>query len=472
MTPQMPQPASKTKLDDTTLPKGKWWGRYVVDGNPPRRRFVLQWSRILGVVGALCVMAYLSLATALWGYYSMYRKIPGVQWIDIVVLPRFSHVEDAIADDYFSKAKDAWKAKDYLNGIFKARAAVQKSPSNLEARLFLAGCWSQVGRREEAMRTLSNGIKYSATDPKLQQQVIAVFMDSGRYKETLKLLHEDFPAHGVNLLDGKNPLYRLVEIRATLESGDPRLAASVAAGYPELSASPQAAPLLARIDAEQGRGDQALSRLIAARKKSPSDPTIMESYANIAKRFGKMTEARAAARTYLAAYPNRVAAQLCVIEMYGSRKGDDVKPWTGELMVFLSRHRKDADSMAQLASLSASQGWTDVSYLLYENSLAENLTGLPFAVFYAASLVKAGNVAAADEVWHQLAIKNGSQVAAASYVGAMIAKAAGREAEAEQIIQTLRRETANDAARRHGLQSVFKTFGFPKLATELAADGA
>ena len=109
---------------------------------------------------------------------------------------------------------------------------------------------------------------------------------------------------------------------------------------------------------------------------------------------------------------------------------------------------------------------------LYENSLQENLTGMPFAIYYAASLVKEGNVAAADSVWHQLALRNDAQLSSASYVEAMVAWGSGRESEAMQIIERLRSETSDDPSRRRSLESLFRTFGYPKIADALAANRA
>ena len=136
----------------------------------------------------------------------------------------------------------------------------------------------------------------------------------------------------------------------------------------------------------------------------------------------------------------------------------------------LHRHRTGRHGAHFLASLAAAHGWTDVAFLLYENSLQEKLTGLPFAIFYAASLVKAGDAAAADSVWRELALRNGPQIAAASYVEAMVAWGNGRESEAMQIVDHLRRETADDPSRRRTLESLFRTFGFPKIADRLAAN--
>jgi hypothetical protein len=54
----------------------------------------------------------------------------------------------------------------------------------------------------------------------------------------------------------------------------------------------------------------------------------------------------------------------------------------------------------------------------------------------------------------------------------MIDWGTGRESEANQIVQQLRRETADDPLRRRKIEGVFRSFGFPKVADQLAAGGS
>ena len=465
------QPQS-IKNEAPSLPPGKWWGGYVVDGDPLQRRLVFKWGRILGVVVSFLLVGYLGLSTALWGYYSLYRKIPGVNWIDVAVLPRFSRVQAAIGDYYYNEAKQFWEKQDYMRGIMTARAAVQKAPGNLEARLFLAGCWFQVSRFEEALRTLQGGIQYHAADPKLQKALMEVCLRSAHYDELLKLLREDLPRSGVRLLSGNNVSFQLAEVQAVLETAGPVEAETVASRYAGLAETPAAAPVLAKIDWELNRREAAFERLRVARISGASDlakPTIQDAYIDMALRLQKADEARAAAQQFINDSPNLVSAQLRFLETRGSRKGLDQSPWLRECMRFLVQYRQSPAALGQLASLAATQGWTDLAFLLYQNSLQENLTGFPFVVYYVGSLVRTGDFATAEKVWRELLVKNSAQLAAAPYLEAMVASGGGRESEALQVIERLRRETENNKSRRHGLEQIFRSFGFPKLADQLIA---
>jgi tetratricopeptide (TPR) repeat protein len=459
----------QVRVEAVSVPPAKWWGGYVVDGNQQERRLVVRWGRIFAVLISLGLTGYLALATALWGYYSLYRKIPGVSWIDVAVLPRFSRVQAAIGQNYYVEAKRLWEKQDYGQAIMTARAAVAKTPRNLEARLFLAQCWQQAVRSDEAIRILKEGLAYDAADLRLQKTLVDTCLYSGYFQDVLKLLREDFPARGVNLLDGKDRRYQLVEAQAVLEAIGPAEAEAIVARRAGLADEPSAAPLLAGIDWELNRKDAAFERLRVAREHTPSDTAVQEAFLDTALRLGKADEARLASEQFLRAFPNHASAQLKFLETHGSRKGTDERPWTIECMRFLVQYQHTPAALGQLASLAADQGWTDLAFLLYQNSLQENLNGFPFAVYYIGSLVKVGDFVGADAKWHELAIRNAPQLAAAPYLEAMVSWGSGHESEAMQIVARLRRETENNRSKRKSMERLFRTFGFAKIADDLVA---
>jgi tetratricopeptide (TPR) repeat protein len=433
---------------------------------------VFRWGSILGALGVLGLLFYFSAVTTLWGYYSYKRAIPDVHWFDIAVPTRFSHVQEAISRFYLSQAKEAWAKHDVVRAVVTARASLVKSPGNLEARLFLAECWREAGRYDESVQTLRQGIPYSAADPRLQNAVINLCLASSHYADLIAVLHTDFPAQGVHLLDGPNRAIQLADVRAILETSGAGEAAAAVASHPGLADQPEAAALMARIDSESGHPDRALELLRAAHLRAPRDVGLQAAFITTALDMGKADEARTASEQFIKDFPTLLTAQLAFLNAHGSRQGRDEKPWTEIMLLVLAENWHKPEALAELASVAASSGWTDVTLLLYENSLEENLTGFPFAIYYAASLVRAGDLTGADAVLRELSIRNGAQLSSAGYLTAMIDWGTGRESEALQVIQRLRRETADDLRRRRIMAGVFRTFGFPKVADQLEAKGS
>ena len=460
------------KAAGMTAAPAKWWGGYEMRGDPPRRRIVLRWRRLFGLGAVLALTCYLGLATALWGYYRIHREIPGVHWTDIAVPIRFPRVQAAIGAYYFTAADKLWKNGDFGRAIVTARAAVQKAPRNLEARLFLADCWRQALRVDEALATLRGGLATDAGDPRLQTALVETCVSAGRFGEVLQLLRRDLPARGVDLLNGPDLAYALVELRAVLATAGAAEAAKLASRSVALAAWPKAAPLLAEIDWELGRGPAAFARLTAARDQMPVEPAIQDAYVDFAQRLGRKDEARSAARRFLELFPGLVTARLRFIEAYGSRQGADQAPWLGECRRFLIQYRQTPAALLALSNLAAAQGWTDLTWVLYQNSLQENLTGFPFAFSYVGSLMKARDYVRAATVWHQLTIRNAAELAAAPKLAAMVAWGAGQPSEAAPIIERLRRETESDAPRRRELEKTFRRYGFPEMAEGLVRPAA
>jgi tetratricopeptide (TPR) repeat protein len=430
---------------------------------------VVEWRRILTALGSLGVLAYLASVTLLWGHYTVGRGIPGVRWMDIAVPGRFSRVETALASFHYSDARRLWGQREFGQAILSARTAVAEDPGDLEARLFLSDCWRRAGRFQEAVRVLREGIESNAADPRLQRAVVETCLDTGRYEDLLKALRQEFPGHGVRLLDGPDGVFQIAEARAALETSGAAAAESVLKRHPGLAGLAEAAPVLSQIDWELGRREIALDRLRRARERSPDDVDIQDAMIEMEFRMGRTAEARLDAREFLVAHPKLLAPQLRVLEAYGSRKGRDGDVWSTECIRFLEQHRGDPAALGQLGSLAASNGWTDLAFVLYQDSLQEDLTGFPFAVYFAGSLLKAGDMAGADEVWRDLANHNPVQLASAEYVAAMVAWGNGRRSDAEPIINQIRAQTAADLHRRRMIEDVFRSFGFAEMADRLAA---
>lgn len=462
-------PTAEKRSDVPAVPPAKWWGRYMLEGNPPRARFVVRWGRILTALSVFCVAGYLALMSALWGYFTFYKKIPDIAWIDVVVLPRYGRVQTAMGNYYFSEARKLWESRNYAQAVMTARAAVLKAPANLEARLFLADSWVLFRRKDEAIRVLKEGIRFHPSDKSLQKRLLETCQSAGKPLEVLKVLREDLPALGIHLLDGNDRSFQIAEVQAVLETAGALEAEALAARRNGFANDPVAAPMMARIEWELDRKQVAFEHLAAARDRAPDNPAIHEAYVESAIRVGKPDEARAAATRFLGTFPDLVAARLKFLEAYGSRKGGDERPWTAECMRFLTAYQRAPEALMQLGSLAASQGWSDVTYLLYQNSLEENLNGFPFAAYYVASLVKTGNYAAAEFAWRDLAVKNSAQLTVAPHLEALVMYGAGRESEAMQVVDRLRRETEGNGYRRKMLERIFKTFSFPKLAEQLVA---
>lgn len=434
---------------------------------PASPRLSLRWGRIARWLTAAALLAYLSGATALWAYYHFAREVPEARWIDIAVCTRFGRVQQAVGAQHLARARERWEAGDYAKGVFLGRAALAKRPTDPEARLFLANCWRQVGRLDLACRTLEDGLVHDGDTLPLGRALLSVYLQSARYRDVLTLLRQKLPALGRHPSSEDITSFQHAEVQAVFETEGAEPAATLAAGSEALSRLPAAAPLLARIDFARHQTDAALARLREALTREPGNPAIHDALVDLALQSGRAEEAREAAVRYVEAFPALPAAELRLLEVHAARVESDRTPWMLSCMRYLARFRQQPAALEQLAGLAARRGWSDLGFLLYENAVATGAPDRAFASLYIGSLLTARDYLRADTVWHDLTAQKSAPADSAPALAAMVASGAGREGEALEQIERLRRDTSNDSSRRNRLAQLFRSFGFAPLAERL-----
>ena len=429
----------------------------------PARR----WRRFAIAGIASLILLYLGAATALWAYYDLQRKVPGVHWIDIAVCTRFGRVQKAVGDHHLAEAKKLWQDGSYAKGLFLARAALSKSPHDTDARLFLAQCWEAVGRTEFAGRTLEEGLGDDSAELPLARALVTHYLVAGQYRELLALLRTKLPALGHQAVATDRVGFQQAEVQAVFETSGAEEADVLARQYPELGQLATAAPLLARIDFARGQPEAALKRLHEALDRTPSEPIIHDTLVDIAIKAGKTDEALKAAERFVESFPSLPEAELRLLEIHGSRTDADRGPWLQSCMRYLARFRQRPEALQQLADLAACRGWSDLAFLLYQNSVATGTKDRAFATYYIGSLLSHQDYERADAAWRDLTSQRSAQADSAPALAAMVAAGSGREGEALEHLERLRNDTASDTQRRGRLARLFRAFGFATLAEKL-----
>jgi hypothetical protein len=427
--------------------------------------------RVILALAVFSVLAYLLAATALWGYYRFQRHVSGVHWIDIAVCTRFARVQQAVGAQHLATAKALWQNGEYAKGLFLARAALGKTPRDPAARLFLADCWQQAGRPDFAGHTLEDGLPYDPAPQPLARALIAHYLGAGQYRELLVLLRTKLPALGRQPEAGELVYYQQAEVQAVFETEGAEAADALSGSYAELGRLPAAAPLLARIDLARHQPAAALARLRDALSREPGAPALHDALIDVALETGQTEEARAAAEHFVAAFPSLPTAELRLLEVHSSRTLADRGPWLQSCMRYLARFRQQPGALEQLAELAARRGWSDLAFLLYQNSVATGTRDRVFTAYYIGSLLTHRDFAHADTVWRDLTSQKSTPADSAPALAAMVASGVGREGEALEHLERLRRDTAGDIPRRDRLARLFRTFGFAPLAEKLLAPG-
>lgn len=429
----------------------------------------LRWRRIALWLAAAALLAYLFTASALWAYYKYSRNISEAQWIDIAICTRFGRVQQAVGAHHLALAREHWKNGEFAKGLFLARAATAKRPHDPEARLFLASCWREVGRADYAIRGLEDGLAHDTDALPLSRALIALYLQTGRHRDALTLIRVKLPALGRQPAADQQVFFQHAEVQCLFETEGAQPAAALAEHCEALGQLPAAAPLLARIALALHQPDAALSRLRDAVGREPTNPAIHDALVDLAMQTGRHEEARAAAERFVGAFPALPAAELRLLEIHGTRAQEARTPWLLSCMRYLARFRQQPAALEQLADLAARHGWSDLAFLLYQDAVATGGRDRAFASFYIGSLLASRDFPRADAVWRDLTAQKSAPADSAPALAAMVASGAGREGEALEQIERLRRSTSDDAGRRDRLARLFRGFGFAPLAERLLA---
>ena len=446
--------------------KNHWWGTVTFGGMPLRRTIRVRWRRLLWLAVGLGLALWLGGTTVLWHHFRKQRRVEGITWFDVAVLPvRYRHIQTAIGEHYLAEARSQLQHGEIARAVFNARSAQVKLPDRVEPRLFLAALFLRCQLPEMAVQALRPGLGRHAADPRFQALLLRAYFAAEQPAELLRLLRG--PELGWRLQQrdaGVVPL-AVAEVRAVLETEGPEEASRTAAKYPVLDNNPDVAPLLARIDAARGRGDEALGRLRRALAEHPVE-ALHGALVAQALELGRKDEARAAALAQAAAFPDTVGSLLDLLATHDPQVAENKGFWTETCVRFLVRYRQTPAACIRLADLAARKGWPDLARLLYELELHRSLDGRSFAVYYAASLVKARDFVAAGQVLEDIkpcempvAVQSTQQALAI-----MVEEGRGRAAEARQQLAALRRLCGSDLRQRRQCEIWFNALGFPELA--------
>jgi predicted Zn-dependent protease len=426
-------------------------------------------KRIAIFLSAAIISLYLIGVSGLWAYYHYFRDIKEVQYLDILWFPRFYKANQAVGTKHLHSAEENWKAGNYAQGIYFARAAVTKYPQNPEARLFLAQCFQAVRRTSLACNILDEGLKYDTAEMPLAKTLVQYYIQSNRYTDILNLIHKRLPDLNQKISDSDQTFFRKAELHATFESAGTAAATNLHNRWPELDSIPDAIPLIARIDMAQSGPDAALSRLQQAVDKYPDSPVLHDAYISTALKAKRNKEAGIASEVYVQKFPNSASAHLRFLESHGSRINEDRQPWLVGIMRYLAQFYRDQSTLEELANLAARQGWDDLAFVLYENSIAYGMRERNFAICYLGSLLTTRQYAKADLLWNEVQALKAGTSETLPLLAAMVAEGNGRASDAQERITAMRAATKAEPLARTRLAALLSDFGFPSLAEALLA---
>jgi Tfp pilus assembly protein PilF len=412
----------------TALRRKLWVRMQTPDG--PRIFFI--WSRILKLLAVLLVLGWLGSATALWAFVRYHRGVSSVSFLDIAFLPlRRDEYRATLGRHHLATAKEQLSQQRWSEAIFNLRAAVVRTPANLEARRTLAAIYQQSNQPEPAMKLLEDGLMHAPKDPAylretfglLQRQPERVLRQSARL---LPAKPDRDPAHlfiAWQTAAALHALHRDDESLALIKRW-------------QIDRTPEGRHLIAAIAVAGGRHEEAENIYRQQLREDPKNEAAALQLTRLLIRQGRIEEARRAALLRTLALPDSPGAAIDLMNL--TWQTGDKESYHRDANTYLQKHIADERALQMLASLAAQLAQPELAAAVLATAQALGYDQAPFrfslleaqcaAADFAAAVATAKTLTDAEKIPPRIA-------AAANFLKAWAYLGHGQPAEAELWLQ-------------------------------------
>jgi len=381
-----PMPNEQKRLQERTVLKG-----FAIRERAPsgRWRIRFRWGRILGVITGLSVAGVLVLATALYFFFKEVQKFEEVRYVDMFLLPFTLDEHRAKVGDYqIEEATRKLEKGDFETSFTFLREGVQRSPTNLDGRYYLAEFFLNVPSIrdiERAIRILEDGVPYAIDDKRYLDRLMTVLFSNQMDEQIIEIserLLEQNPSPEVTRL------LALSAAAAHLYQGDFDEADALVNRY-DLDDHSDGVRLSARISWNRGAHRAAISKLENAIGEFPNDEPIYAQLSSFHRELGELDRARQYAVLRNIDAPLAVEPRIGLLYTL-SESGQDERA-DREANAILRQFNKDESAMLDLGNYATDQGKTGLAREIYQYALEQDFNAGPFALLLIESSIVAGD---------------------------------------------------------------------------------
>lgn len=334
-----------------------------------RIEFQFIWHRVALLFVALCLIGWISLATAGYFFVKEKRQFPEVRFVDIAFPPRWPHYRVALGDYYIKQAKERLESGNMDGVLHLIRVGVQQSPDNTEGRLMLARIYNSIGRPDLGIDLLQARIAEHSDNLEYLNPLISLLFANQEDAAVEEL--------ATRLLDGskesteRNLALALAAATANFNRGNYDRAQELIEDY-RLLESRTGTLLQARIHWDLGESDAAIREL----GKVLSNPGHLENqvvdylieYLWVS---GRHDRAQQVAFSRFMDDPFSYSPRLRLLYLHDKR-GDTVKE-AAEIETFLTGFGRDEQAMHALADFAARSKNPELAARIYQQVRAKGL---------------------------------------------------------------------------------------------------
>jgi thioredoxin-like negative regulator of GroEL len=372
----------------STALRRKLWVRMETPGGP---RIFFIWSRIFKLLAVLLVLGWLGSATALWAFVRYQRGVSTVSLVDIAFLPlRRAEYRATLGRHHFETAKQQLGQQRWGEAIFNLRAAVSRTPGNLEARRILASIYHQSRQPEPAMKLLEDGLVHARTDLPYLRETFGLLQQQRQPERILRQADRFLPA-----APDREPHHLFIALQAAAAlhalQRDEEALALIKRWTLERHAEGQ--NLIAAIAIASGRFQQAERIYRDQLQQNPQNEAAALHLTRLFIRQGRTEDARRAALLRSLAIPHSAGAGIDLISLTWQTGAKE--QFQREAQAFLAQHKGDTRALQMLASLASDLAQPGLAATTLATAQAAGHAPAPFQFSLLLAQCNAGDFAAA-----------------------------------------------------------------------------
>lgn len=384
-------------------------------GKDGQWRLLFNWRRIFILLAVLVVLAYSALTALLYGWFSYRQNLEDVKISQAIVYPFSAETRIAlrkeVGDKIIADAKAEFQEKKDFGSYFqKIRAGLIYSPNNPDGRIDFASLLFFQKRTREAFEFLRDGLPYALNHKTYVQFFVRQGLELAQDDVIISAAETLLPQFDAeaqttpkpNSLADNRLILVIGAAQAHLLRGRFDKAKEILAeNHVENTLSGRV--LLAQIDWESGKREEALATLRDALKAAPGNEQVSLLYALYLKDSGDVSAARDVL-VRLALLKNDPTIRVKIITLF---PGEENSAYRRRLeRDFFKRYENDSAALLVFAQYATDSKNFDLVKTIYEHAQKNALVDLPkFELLYLESLVLDGKPAEALKILDDLTVE-------------------------------------------------------------------
>ena len=347
-------------------------------GADGRMQIAVRWGRLATAFLALVIIAWVSVAAMLFGFFKYKKEFDEVKFSGMMALPfRLDEHRKEMGDYHIKKGLAEIKEGNYRDALRLLRLGVTRSPENLEGRRVLAEFYELALKRPDVAADLMlKGLEKGGIDEiDYLKQTLRILLRHQMDEAIQEMADKYLPTEPV--LTDINRTLAFGAANANFLRGNYDRADDYLISY-NLLKSLEGLLLSSQISWDRGNRIAAITKMEESLRKFPNSEPLLMQLSRYSREMGDTDQARRYAILRNVADPLSAAPRLELLYIYN--QSGDLEREQRETQRMLKQFNEDEKALQALANFAADTGNIELARRTYEEALENEFAIDAFAL--------------------------------------------------------------------------------------------